>query len=228
MIRTWGYELSRRAVALSRREADAGFAITTYDQRTIEDNAWERFGPKWGDPKDRRKAMDDGWVDASGAITQAGWDQLNDDVHQVERNAMAWMRGTFTDARDEGHGQYDDLVGTFWFDPDDYEQSRLVELAADTGRMERVDMNDASYGDLAYTAFDGVSDFGAAVLGGHITFFDVKPEDMEALTATLDRRTAPRKLPRKRAPQRKSTARRTPQRKSPTRRKRTTRRKRGR
>jgi hypothetical protein len=222
VIRTWGragVREPRRRPSPSRREAEAGFAITTYDQRTIEGNALERFGPKWGDPEDLRKAMGDGWVDANGAITQAGWDQLIEDINQIERNAMAWMKGTFTDARDEGH-QHDDLVGTFWFDPADYEQARLVELASDIGRHERIDMVDASYGDLADSAMNGVSDFGASVLGGHITFFDVKPEDMEALTVTLERRAHGRLRPaqRKRATQRKSAVPR----------KRTTKRKRGR
>ena len=47
-------------------------------------------------------------------------------------------------------------------------------------------MTDSSYGDLASTAFDGISDFGASVIGGGITFFDVKPDDMEAVEQTLE------------------------------------------
>lgn len=170
-----------------RQKAEAGFSISVYDQRMIEDNANSRFSQRWGDPADREHAMKDGMVDAEGEITQAGWDQLADDITRIERNSMAWMRKKFINARDDGHDKHDDLIGSFWFDPTDYEQSRIVELASDTGRQERIDMVDVSYGDLGDSAFDGISDFGASVLGGAIYFFDVKPEDMEALVATLDR-----------------------------------------
>jgi len=126
-------------------------------------------------------------VDREGEITPKGWDQLNDDVDRLENNSLAWLRRKFKGVRDEGHGQYDDLIGTLWFDPTNLEQANLIDLAADTGANERIDMVDSSYGDLADTAFDGVSWFGSFVLGGHVTFFDVKPEDMEIVQETMDR-----------------------------------------
>jgi hypothetical protein len=178
---------ARRTARPAPREADAGFAISVNDQRDIEDNAHSTFGPKHGEQEDRDRAMKAGVVDSEGRITQKGWDQLGNDITRIERNSMAWMRKTFVSARDEGHDKYSDLTGSFWFDPANHEQARLVELAADTGRQERIDMQDSSYGDLANAAFTGVSDFGSSVLGGSITFFDVKPEDMDALVATLDR-----------------------------------------
>lgn len=178
---------ARRAARPAPREADAGFAIGVYDQRNIEDNAWERFGPKWGEKEHRDRAMQDGLVDAEGKITQKGWDLIGDDSWQLEDNAMKWMRKTFRSAQDQGHDQHGDLVGSFTFDPTNPDHAWLVELASPSpGRNERIDMTDASYGDLAHTAFDGVSDFGASVLGGAITFFDVKPEDMEAIEQTLE------------------------------------------
>jgi len=169
-------------------EADAGFAIGVYEQGIIESNADDRFG-RSGDPEDRKWAEEEGLFNSDsgtreGTITEKGWDLLNDDVAKIEKNAMVWMKRKFLDARDEGHS--DDLVGTFWFDPKNPDHAQLVDLAADTGRQERIDMVDLSYGDLAHTAFDGVSDFGGMVLGGGITFFDVKPEDMEVIEQTLE------------------------------------------
>jgi len=164
-------------------EAEAGFAIGTYDQRSVEDNALEKYGPKWGEKEDRDEAMRDGLVDAEGQITQKGWDVLSDDLDLLEVNSMAWMRKTFVNAREEGHDKHDDLVGTFWFDPRNTDQAWLIQLATNN---ERVDMVDTSYGDLGDTAFNGVSRFGGLILGGGITFFDVKPEDMEVVEQTLE------------------------------------------
>lgn len=166
------------------REATAGFAITVEGQHTIEDNARDRVDSY---PEESRQMIAAGLIKADGEITQKGWDQINADIGKIERNSMAWMRQKFQHARDEGHDSHDDLVGTFWFNPDDPEHAYLVDLASQSGRNERVDMIDASYGDLSKTAFDGVSDFGGGLLGGAIYFFDVQPEDMEAVEATLSR-----------------------------------------
>ena len=147
----------------------AGFAVGIYSQAIIEENARDKvheFGQR-GVSK---------FVTKQGAITDAGWEQLNRDIRSIERNALRWLRKTFVDARDEGHGSDDDLIGTVWYDPNNADQMELLELASDAGRSERVDMVDASFGDFAETAFDGVSDFGASVLGGAIVFFDVDEE----------------------------------------------------
>ena len=185
-----------------KHEAEAGFAIGVYDEGILESNADERFG-RHGDVADRQRAEGEGLINTDNGtkavtITQKGWDQLNEDIRRIEANALNWMGRKFIQVRDEGHGQ-DDLVGTFWFDPTDEEQAWLVDLAADTGRQERIDMVDTSYGDLANTVFDGVSDFGASVLGGGITFFDVKPEDMEVVEQTLEheRRRSTHEAPRR-------------------------------
>lgn len=181
----------RRRPAPPPREASAGFAIETYDQRTIEENAREKFGPEYGEPADRDEALQLDVVDPEGAITQRGWDQINDDVERLERNTLAWLRRKFPNGiRDEGHGGHDgnELIGTVWFDPTDLEQADLIDLAADAGgSQERIDMVDASYGGLADTAFDGVSWFGGFVLGGQVTFFSVEPQDMEVVQETMER-----------------------------------------
>ena len=177
----------RSTRAAPKREADAGFAIGTYDAQHIEDNARERADARYGEPEWRDEMARRGLIDQEGEISDRGWAQLNRDIDRIERNALAWMRSTFNNVRDEGHDQYDDLRGTFWFDPTNDTQAWLVELASPSGHNERIDMSDASYGDLADTAFTGVSDFGASVLGGQITFFDVQPEDMDTIEQTTSR-----------------------------------------
>jgi hypothetical protein len=188
-----GIEESRRTRHVARasgREATAGFAVGVYDQRLVEENAHERFNE---DPEFKKKAIKEGLLEIrSGDITQAGWQQLNTDIRQIESNALTWLHEKFVNARSEGHDD-NDLVGSFWFDPTNPDQAYLVDLAADSGRQERIDMQDASFGDLSDTVWEGVSDFGAAVLGGGITFFDVKPEDMEVVEQTLERERKRRK-----------------------------------
>lgn len=140
-----------------------GFAISTYGQSMIEDMAEERA---------REGEEFPGLMTATGEITQKGWDKLGEDISQLEINGLAWLRKNFYNARDEGHDGNDDLIGTLWYSPRSKKQLELLEL----GVRERVDMSDAGYGDFAKAAFKGVSDFGEAVLGGQINFFDVKED----------------------------------------------------
>jgi len=163
------------------RKADAGFAISVYDQSIIEDNAQELADPRAG----AGVFVTNGLLKPGGEISRKGWDLLNEDIRHIEKNAMVWMKNRFLGARDEGHDSYGDLVGTFYFNPHDPGHAHLVDLAANTGRQERIDFQDLGYGDFALTAFSDVSDFGKALLGGGITFFDVKPEDMEVIENTL-------------------------------------------
>jgi len=145
-----------------KRQGSAGFAISTYHQDVIAENAKERFGEQ-ADP------YMVGLVDPRGHILSAGWEELKRDIATIERNAMAWLRKTFNDARDEGHSG-DELVGTLWFNPRSKKQLSLLEI----GQNERIDMTDASYGDFARVAFKGVSRLGEQVLGGAIHFYDVQ------------------------------------------------------
>jgi hypothetical protein len=171
-----------------KREAEAGFAISTYDQGLIEDNLHDRI---LEDPDFRKRAAHAGLIDSKGALTFAGADLLSNDAYKLERNAVAWLTYKFRHIRVDGHDNHGDLIGSVWFDPTNQEHAYLIEIASGSpGRSERIDMADASYGDLAHTAFDGVHDFGASILGGAITFFDVKPEDWETIERTLERRTS--------------------------------------
>ena len=147
-------------------ERSGGFSISTYSQDLIEDNARDLFeeGGTF-----REEALAAGMMNVDGEITVNGWKTLNADVRVLDRNAMRWLKRTFNSARDEGHAAADDLVGTFWYDPSNKDQMEAIDM----GIGERIDMIDASYGDLAHTAFDDVSDFGAWVLGGQINFMDV-------------------------------------------------------
>lgn len=165
-------------------EQSGGFAISTYDERHVQDNAHERFGPRYGDPEDRKEALAAGLVDARGDITEKGWELLSKDIQRLELNSLAWLRKHFRNARDEGHGGHDgdELVGTFWFDDEDPEQADLISL----GTSERIDMSDTSFGSLADYAWKGVSDFGASILGGQIQFFDIDKDVLEKVEETAD------------------------------------------
>jgi hypothetical protein len=173
------------------KESSAGFAIGTYSQDLIEANADERFSERHGDPAARKKAQREGFIRSAGTteilITAKGWEQINKDVLQLERNALEWLGKVFNSVRDEGHDKHEDLVGTFWFDPTKVQHAMPIYLASDWGSSERIDMTDASYGSLAKTAFRGVSNFGSQILGGAITFFDVKAEDQAWIERTLER-----------------------------------------
>jgi len=169
-----------------KNEREGAFAIGIYSQELVEENARDAFGPKHGDPEDRKKAMRAGYVDAEGDITEKGWGVLNDDIAKLERNSLAWLRTKFNTVRDEGHDHYDDLVGTFWFDVRDPKQASLVEL----GVSERIDMTDASYGDLSGAVWKGTSPF-AGVLGGQINFI-VDSAVADEIEETVSRRVTRR------------------------------------
>ena len=166
-------------------DATAGFAISTDHQDVIEENARERFGPDYGDAKDRARVMKVGLVDAAGKITNRGWEQLNKDIRQLEENALGWLRKVFGRASDQGHDSHGDLIGGLSFDP------RLPKHADNivVGKNERIDFNDATYGDFAKSsgAWKGISKFGQEVLGGQITFFDIEPLAFLRAEETADR-----------------------------------------
>lgn len=167
-----------------KTSSECGFTISTYEEHQCEENARERFGPPDGDPDDRKTYRRLRFIKADGEITSKGWEVLNRDIQRLEANAMAWLRSTFSWARDEGHDSHDDLAGTVGFDASNEKHCRLIDLASETGRSERIDMCDASFGDLALTVWTGVSDFGAAILGGAILFY-VDEADVELIDATL-------------------------------------------
>jgi hypothetical protein len=157
-----------------RRNAESvsgGFAIGTWDEDIITEHARDKFGGgRYGDAQGRKHFLRSKLINSKGEITKKGWGVLNDDMVTLEHNSMLWLRENFESARDKGYGLSGELIGTFWYDLDDPRQLELIE----TGIEERIDMSDASYGDLADSVWDGVSDFGASVLGGQISFFGVE------------------------------------------------------
>lgn len=190
-----------RPLRQAPRESEAAFAIGIYHQDHIEENLRERIDPRYGDADLRREWTAAGWIDKEGELTQKGWDLLNDDIDKLERNSLSWLRRKFQHARDDGHSSTDELVGSFWFDPTNPEHAYLIDLASSSpGSSERIDMSDASFGDLADTAFDGVSDLGGNVLGGQIVFYGVKPEDWAVIEATNDAEYQRERSARRRAP----------------------------
>lgn len=151
---------------MAKREKSCGFAIGIASEEMIAEDA-RSFVEEHGRPKEYER-----FLTKEGAITDAGWKQLNEDIPRIERNAMAWLRKTFNSARDDGHSG-EELVGSVWYDPADERQMELIELAAPGA--ERIDFQDTGFGGFR-TAFDGVSKFGSLVLGGAIVFFDVDEE----------------------------------------------------
>ena len=147
-------------------EQSAGFAVRTYTQRQITDNAREKYGSSYGDPQERMEMVRGGFVNEQGAITVRGWKTLNEDIRHIERNAVGWLKKNFLSARDEGHGD-DELVGTVWYRPTDKKQTSML---MDGVEGERLDLE--GYKDLWRDAWAGVSEFGQSVLGGEIVFFD--------------------------------------------------------
>lgn len=150
-----------------------GFAVQTYDQSLIEENARDKFTSRGEYAADRPILLADKLIRGDGQITDRGWEQLNKDVQRLEINALRWLQKRFINARDEGHDKHDDLIGTLWFDPDDADQMELIEL----GEIERIDMTDGSFGNLVDDVWMGVSDFGVCVLGGSISFYDIEREE---------------------------------------------------
>lgn len=168
-----------------REEQSCGFAIGTYSEDIIEANAKESYGPEYAHPathagSESYEMQKAGLVDAKGQITKKGWEVLNEDVGQLERNSLRWLQKTFEGARDEGHGGYngDELLGTVWFDLDNPHQVETLDIGID----ERIDMSDSSYGDLANVVWKGVSRFGESVLGGAIHFFDISDDMKEEIS----------------------------------------------
>jgi hypothetical protein len=102
----------------------------------------------------------------------------------------------FGRASDQGHDASGGLIGSLSFNPRNATQAHNIVV----GKNERVDFNDASYGDFARSgAWKGVSSFGQDVLGGHITFFDIQPPDaFEIAEETADKAAARRHAARRR------------------------------
>ena len=145
----------------------------TAHEDVIKDNARDQFNPHYGDAAERAKRIKGGLIDAQGKITDRGWEQLNKDISTLERNALAWLRKTFSRVSDQGHSD-SSLIGGLSFDPRSPTQAHNIVM----GKDERVDFSDTSYGDFAGNgAWKGVSTFGQDVLGGHITFFDIQPPE---------------------------------------------------
>lgn len=151
---------------MAKRERQCGFAIALSQQREIEERALEKFGED-PDEEFQKLSVEAGFVTKDGSITEAGWAQLQKDMQQAERNALAWLKKHFVGARDEGHDSHDDLIGTLYWNPRSKKQREMIMLGAN----ERIDFDDSSYGGMT-TAWDGASGF-AIIMTGSITFFDL-------------------------------------------------------
>lgn len=136
---------------------DGWFSISTGEESNIDDRARERFGLEGDDPERRQDYLRKNFVDKEGSITRKGWDVLSEDVGRLERNALEWLRKILEGATDEGHGDFGDLIGGFWFDARNPKQLEIVLAGVEHGISE-------SNFDLDPHAWKGVSDFGISLL----------------------------------------------------------------
>lgn len=104
---------------------------------------------------------------------------MTDDSLRLERNCLAWLRKTFDNALDEGHGGHDgeELIGTFWFDPTDTEQMEWIHQ----GTFESIRMLEHLPYAEAEKLLTGLSKFGYGLLDAEIQFFDVPQEILDQL-----------------------------------------------
>lgn len=138
-----------------------GFAISTWAEDVIRSAAEELSRSELA------RAVRAGYMKNDYTITRKGWNKLNEDLIRLETNALSWLKAKFYGAEDHGHNDYGELVGSVWFDEKDPEQTELIDL----GELERIDMIDTSFGDLADSVWKGVSWFGQGLLGGQINFY---------------------------------------------------------
>jgi hypothetical protein len=153
---------------------DANFDIYIDDTRVIEDNARERFGPRWSEPDARKEALNADWVDVEGEITEHGWGLLRGDIDKLELNALAWLKERFFSVRDEGHGYADELLGSLRFDVWDSDQASEIQWG-----LERIDFYNID------GVYNGISRFGQWVLDGQI-YFRIEKDVEEVLERSLE------------------------------------------
>lgn len=107
-----------------------------------------------------------------GEINKSEWDQINEDVRQMEINVLSWLRDKLEGARDEGHGNDGALIGTTWYDSENSEQVDFVMSHA-----LQADNFDSDYFNEFYK---GLSELGEYTIDVRIEFFDIPDEDYEA------------------------------------------------
>lgn len=132
-------------------EFSIGFAVYTYDQSYIEDNA-----------RENGIALDD-----------AQWKILNDDILKLERNACNLLDKNGIHTRPEAHGD-NDLYGTAWVISGTPGMEIVFEFLDSQGDS----LNDLTDVEHRLTGLPGtesvwkdVSDLGQSLLDGGIRFF---------------------------------------------------------
>jgi len=172
------YDIQRFIGNPSERE-EAIFIALVGDERAIESNAWEQLIE--GKASVGESARKLGLVDDKG-ITPDGWDLLNrEDIPKVERNVMAWLHEHFEYARDEGHDNHGDLIGSIEFDVMDSDQAALI----DEGVRDFIDLNSMMSKSGKWMAFKGVSDFAQTIIDGYVKF-QVSDQVEELIEQTLE------------------------------------------
>ncbi len=136
---------------------NVGFAIGTSTQEVIDDNFREEFG---------RDA------------TETDWDTLREDILQIERNAVNFLRRKLGAIRDEGHSD-DDLIGTCWVDWSNRAGLEYVHGYYEEWHPHALDTETGT------ALIEGTSRL-ASVIDPEISFFNIDPpDDMERLEAAI-------------------------------------------
>lgn len=90
-----------------------GFSISTSNEDMIEQNA----------------------NDSEIVLDSDKWEKINSIISEIEKNALLFLENKYGKARDEGHDQYNALVGTIF--PKTIEQQKMIEDVIDTGEPLR-------------------------------------------------------------------------------------------
>jgi|SRR5271170_750238 len=154
---------------------DGWFSISTGHESDIDHLARERFWSESDDPERRDEYLRKNFIDKDGSITRKGWDVLSEDIGRLERNALEWLRKTLEGASDEGHGDFGELIGGFWFDARNPKQLEIVLAGVEQGISE-------SNFDLDPHAWKGVSDFGISLLNLNV-YLNVEKEVLDKANA---------------------------------------------
>lgn len=164
---------------MSRRDAvhEVQFDIHISDQNDIVDNL-DGF-----DEEERRRLIGQGLLDedVKDDLSERGWKIVGEDIEKLNENSLAWLRRKFEKVIYVDRNSEGSFMGSFLFDVRDPKQADLVH----TGLTERIDMLDASYGDLANSVWDSTSEM-SRLLSGSINFdADDKGEILEAIERRL-------------------------------------------
>lgn len=167
-------ELQNRLEQLRGDETvSVGIAISTSESSVIEDNIFGRareYGEEW---------KREGLIDENKDITKKGWDLINDNLPELERNVVQSIEDKFdVRVRTTGHGKRGDLTGSISINPNNQEQVDFVtggEYIDDEFHLRIGQMMP----DLTDKFWTGIPAFVANGVDVSLSFFDVPEEVLQ-------------------------------------------------